>query len=50
MAKIDAIADVELDTTGRTCSFRVTEPGFDFKAKLTELAETNEHLAGFEIL
>jgi len=50
LEKVDGIVDINTNTTDRTCSFKVTEPDLDYEAKLNELAETNEHLAEFEIL
>ena len=47
---VDGITDIELSSADRTCSFKVTKPDLDYEAVLTELAKTNEKLAGFEIL
>jgi hypothetical protein len=50
LEKVDGIVDIETNTGDRTCSFKVTNPDLDYEAKLSELAETNEHLAEFEMM
>ena len=47
--KIDGVVDIETDTANRICVFKVTEPDVDYQSKLAEFAETNKHLAGYEI-
>jgi len=49
LEKIDGVVEIETDVPGRTCTFKV-KPDFDYETKLAEFAETNEKLAGFEIL
>ncbi|MDP7015408.1 MAG: hypothetical protein QGG36_06395 [Pirellulaceae bacterium] len=50
MVKIDGIdADsIQTDTNKLVASFQV-DPNVDYKAKLTEFAKTNEHLAEFTV-
>jgi copper chaperone CopZ len=50
LVKIDGVTDIETDIANRTCSFKLTKPGVDYKAKLAEFAKTNSKLAGYEIL
>ena len=40
--------NIKTDVPGRSCEFQVAE-GVDYKAKLTEIAKTNEHVKGYEI-
>ena len=47
--KIDGVVDIETDIPNRACVFKLTDPNVDYQAKLAELAETNKHLAGYEI-
>lgn len=47
--KIDGVVVIETDTAKRICVFKVTEPDVDYQSKLAEFAETNKHLAGYEI-
>lgn len=49
LTKIDGITDIQTDIGNQVCSFRVTNPTLDYKAKLTEYAKTNTHLKGFSI-
>ena len=49
LTKIDGIIDIQTDTGNQVCSFRVTNPTLDYKAKLNEYAKTNTHLKGFSI-
>ena len=49
MAKIEGVMDIETDTVGRTCSFRLEQPDVDYETQLTEFAESNPHLAEFSI-
>jgi hypothetical protein len=49
LEKVDGITDIQTDPANRVCSFHVTKPELDYEAKLAELAQTNEHLAGYVI-
>jgi hypothetical protein len=49
LQKVEGITEIQTDTSNRTCTFQVTDPDLDYQAKLAELAETNSHLAGYEI-
>jgi hypothetical protein len=46
---VDGIVDIRTNPGQRSCSFRLEDPQLDYKAKLAELAESNKHLAGFEV-
>jgi hypothetical protein len=50
LVKIEGVTDIETDIANRTCSFKLTKPGVDYKARLAEFAKTNSKLAGYEIL
>jgi hypothetical protein len=50
LGKLDGVTDIETDVAGRRCTFKVTKPSLDYRAKLAELATTNTHIAGYEIL
>jgi hypothetical protein len=50
LEKIDGVTEIETDIANRTCSFKLTKPDVDYKAKLEEFAKTNTHIAGYEIL
>jgi len=50
LAKIAGVTDIETDIVNRTCSFKLTNPDVDYKARLEELAKTNTHIAGYKIL
>jgi hypothetical protein len=41
---------IETDIPGRTCSFKLTKPDVDYQAILEELAKSNSHIAGYEIM
>jgi hypothetical protein len=49
LTKIDGLTDIQTDPDNQVCSFRVTNPTLDYKAKLDEFAKTNSHLKGFSI-
>ena len=49
LTKIDGISEIKTDHENQVCSFRVTDPTLDYKAKLDEYAKTNSHLKGFSI-
>jgi hypothetical protein len=50
LEKIDGVTEIETDIANRTCSFKLTKPDVDYKAKLAEFAKTNTHIAGYELL
>jgi len=49
LEKISGVTNIKTDPTKRVCSFTVPEGSTDYSAKLAEYAETNIHLAGYEI-
>ena len=49
MAKIEGVTEIQTDTSNRVCSFRIENPDGDYLDKLAEFAETNTHLAEYEI-
>lgn len=50
LAKIDGITDIKTDTAKQVCSFVVTKPDLDYKAKLDEFAKTNSHLEDYSVM
>ena len=46
---ITGITDIKTDPGNQVCSFRVTDPTLDYKAKLDEFAKTNTHLKEFTV-
>ncbi len=50
LAKIDGITDIKTDTAKQLCSFVVTNPDLDYKAKLDEFAKTNSHLEDYSVM
>jgi len=50
LAKIDGITDIKTDTAKQVCSFVVTNPDLDYKAKLDEFAKTNSHLEDYSVM
>jgi hypothetical protein len=50
LEKIDGVTEIETDIANRKCTFKLANPDVDYQAKLSEFAETNRHLADFEIL
>ena len=49
MEKIDGVAEIVTDVANRTCTFKVTKPDVDYKAKLAEFAKTNGKLKDYAI-
>ena len=49
MTKIEGVTEIQTDPVKRVCSFRLTKPNVDYQSQLAKFAETNEHLAGYEI-
>ena len=49
MEKIDGVTDIQTDPAKQVCTFKVTKPDVDYRAKLAEFAANNSHLAGYEI-
>jgi copper chaperone CopZ len=49
LEKIDGVTDIETDISGRSCSFKVTDPDVDYNSKLAEFAKSNEHLAEYSV-
>ncbi len=50
LTKVDGITVTETDVPTRMCSITVTDKNLDVKAKLAELAESNSHLKGYEVI
>jgi len=48
LAKVEGIYEIKADSSSLTCEFKAVKD-LDVKAKLTELAKTNEHLADWSI-
>ena len=49
LSKIDGVVDIQTNVPNRICSFKVAKPDVDYKSQLAEFAESNKHLAGYEI-
>ena len=49
LAQIKGVSDIQTDTKKKTCTFKLANKDLDLKAKLTELAQSNDHLKDFEI-
>jgi hypothetical protein len=47
LAKIPEVKDVRTDLGTKTCQILLKDKDFDIKAKLEELAKTNDHLEGW---
>ncbi len=50
LTKVDGVSDIQTDIKKRSCQFKLANKDLDLKAKLEELAQSNEHLKGFEIV
>ena len=50
LAKVDGVSDIKTDIKKQSCQFKLANNDLDLKAKLEELAQSNEHLKGFEIV
>lgn len=49
LTKVEGISDVKCDVDSTTCTFVVTDESVDVGSVLGKLAETNEHIKGFDI-
>ena len=50
LANVEGVSDIHTDIKQRSCQFKLANKDLDLKAKLTELAQSNEHINGFEIV
>jgi hypothetical protein len=50
LQKIVGISRIETDISARICKFHLSNADFDLAAKLSELAKTNSHLAGWSMI
>ncbi len=50
LVKVDGISDIKTDIPNRLCTFRLAGKGEDIQDELTKLAQTNDHMAGFEVV
>lgn len=50
LAAIPGVSNINTNTEDRTASFELEEGSVDIEAKLAELGETNEHIAGWSML
>jgi len=50
LANLEGVSNVQTDLKKRTCQFHLANKDLDLKRKLTELAQSNEHIKGFEIV
>lgn len=52
LTKVEGVSDIQTDPTaegGPICTFKLADASFDIKAKLNELAATNEHIKGWSM-
>ena len=50
LAAIPGVSNIQTSTEDRTASFEFSEDSIDIEAKLAELGETNEHMAGWSMM
>lgn len=50
LANVEGVSDVQTDIKKRSCQFKLANKDLDLKAKLEELARSNDHIQGFEIV
>ena len=50
LANVEGVSNVQTDLKKRTAQFHLANKDLDLKAKLSELAQSNEHLKEFEII
>lgn len=50
LANVEGVSDVETDLKKQSCQFKLANKDLDLKAKLEELAQSNESIKGFEIV
>ena len=50
LTKVDGVSDIQTDVPNRLCTFKFATNRGDINAQLAKLAQTNEHIAGFELV
>ena len=50
LAKVKGVSDIQTDIKKRICKFQLANKDLDLQAKLDELAQSNDHIKGFEIV
>lgn len=50
LANVEGVSDIQTDLKTQICKFKLANKNLDLKAKLDELAQSNEHIKGFEIV
>lgn len=50
LAKVPEVKEVRTDVDSQTCQILLKVKDFDIKAKLDELAQTNDHILGWSFL
>ena len=50
LAGVEGVSGIETNLRTKVCKFKIANKDLDLKAKLDELAQSNEHLKYFEIL
>ncbi len=50
LEKVAGVSNITTDVATQICTFQLADPSFDVKGKLTELAGTNEHIAGWSLV
>ena len=48
LANVEGISDIHTDIKTQSCQFKLANKDLDLKAKLDELAQSNEHIKGFQ--
>ncbi len=50
LASVEGVREIKTDIKTKICTFQLANKELDLKAKLTELAKSNDHLQDFEIV
>jgi hypothetical protein len=50
LSQVPGVAAIETDVANRICRFRLNNDDLDIRAKLEELATTNQHIAGWSVM
>ncbi len=50
LANVEGVSNIKTNIKTQTCQFQLANKDLDLKSKLDELAQSNEHIKGFEIV
>jgi hypothetical protein len=50
LANVEGVSNIKTNLKTHTCQFQLANKDLDLKSKLEELAQSNEHMKGFEIV